>query len=379
MLRKGYTTGTCAAGAAAAAAHMALTGEDVDRVEVELPQGKVLNLPLSQHRLTGKMHAVAAITKDGGDDPDITTGLDIIAEVSLNDSGAVEICGGLGVGTVTLKGLKIPPGEAAINPVPREMITRNVTKVLPQGMGAKVTISAPGGEELAKRTFNPRLGIMGGISILGSTGIVNPMSEDALKESLRLELSILVNKGAKTIIFAFGNYGMQFLRDHNISDAQVVKISNFIGFMLDQAMELGVKRLIVSGHIGKLAKVSAGIFHTHSRVADSRMEIMTAYAALEGASQDVLQRIYEGKTTTVAVEEIEAAGLTGVYKRIAENAAKRCETYTYGEIEVGTILFGDESRLLYIEEKAQRFLTEMQNEIATDIETESKSEPQTQK
>jgi cobalt-precorrin-5B (C1)-methyltransferase len=171
---------------------------------------------------------------------------------------------------------------------------------------------------------------------------------------------------------------MQFLRDHNISDAQVVKISNFIGFMLDRAMEMGVKRLIVSGHIGKLAKVSAGIFHTHSRVADSRMEIMTAYAALEGASQDVLQRIYEGKTTTVAVEEIEAAGLTGVYKRIAENAAKRCETYTYGEIEVSTILFGDESRLLYIEEKAQRFLTEMQNEIANDTETEIKSEIETE-
>jgi cobalt-precorrin-5B (C1)-methyltransferase len=333
-----------------------------------LPQGKRLNLPLSQHQLISQTNAVAAITKDGGDDPDITTGLDIIAEVSLNDSGEIEIYGGQGVGTVTLKGLKIPPGEAAINPVPRDMIKRNVLRVLPQGMGAIVTISAPGGEELAKRTFNPRLGIMGGISILGSTGIVNPMSEDALKESLRLELSILVNKGAKTIIFAFGNYGMQFLRDHKINDTQVVKISNFIGFMLDQAMELGVKQLIVSGHIGKLAKVSAGIFHTHSRVADSRMEIMTAYAALEGASQDVLQRIYAGKTTSVAVEEIEAADLTGVYKRIAENAAKRCETYTYGEIEVGTILFGDESRLLYIEDKARRFLAEMQAEAAPNTE-----------
>lgn len=357
-LRKGYTTGTSAAGAAKAAALMALKGEIIKNITVTLPDGRKIERPLSLYELT-ETGAKAAVTKDGGDDPDITTGLDIISEVELNRSGKITLEGGEGVGRVTLKGLKIPVGEPAINPVPRAMIRQNVSDVLPEGYGAVITVSVPGGEEIAKRTFNPKLGIVGGISILGSTGIVNPMSEDALMESLRLELSVLTSKGYDEIIFAFGNYGLQYLRDAGIPNDKVVKTSNYIGFMLDEAVNLGVKRILLSGHIGKMVKVAGGIFNTHSRKADCRMEILSAYAALEGAPRDVVQEIYDGKTTTAAVEVIEREHLTGIYQRIVDNTVRRCESYTYNEIEFGAVLFGDESRLLCMDKKAKELIKEL--------------------
>lgn len=368
-LRRGYTTGTCAAAAAAAAAYMALHGCVLASVRVQLPgTGRAddpaeLELPLAEGtRLLADGGALAAVTKDGGDDPDITTGLNIWAEVRLNDSGEITVQGGRGIGRVTLPGLKVPVGEAAINPVPRAMIRRNVQAVLPPGRGAQITISAPGGEELARRTFNPRLGIEGGLSILGSTGIVNPMSEEALKESLRLELRVLAAKGWQTVLFAFGNYGLQFLREKNIDEQQVVKISNYLGFMLDEARQLGIRRIIIIGHIGKLVKVSAGIFNTHSRTADARMEIITAYAALAGAEPSLLPRLYQCKTTSAAASLLEAAdpALAGaVYRQIAENTAKRAALYTYGEIETGAILFGDANRLLYLEQHAAALLPQL--------------------
>ncbi len=360
-LRKGYTTGTCAAAAAAAAAYLLTTGERPALVEVELPQGRRINLPLARLELT-KEGALAAVTKDGGDDPDVTSGLDICAEVRLTDDGNISIAGGPGIGVVTLAGLKVPVGRPAINPTPRAMLEQNLRRVLPKGKGAAVTLSVPGGEETAKRTFNPRLGIMGGISILGSTGIVNPMSEDALKQSLKVELAVLHNRLPQDmpVIFAVGNYGLDFLHSRGIAAENVLKISNYLGFMLDAARELGVKNLLLVGHIGKLVKVSGGIFYTHSHTADARLEILTAYAALAGGGADVLRRVYAANTTSAACAEIDAAGLAEVYRLVAENAARRARTYTYDEIEVGALLFGDENRLLYAEETARRQLIQLE-------------------
>lgn len=363
-LRRGYTTGTCAAAAAAAAAYMALHRQLVQQVQVQLPDGLLLLLPLAEARLTAD-GAMAAVTKDGGDDPDITHGLNIQAEVRLSlGSGQVKIGGGQGIGRVTLPGLKVPVGEAAINPVPQAMIRQNVLAQLPAGWDAQVLISAPGGEELARRTFNPRLGIQGGLSILGSTGIVNPMSEAALQESLRLELSVLAARGHKMAIFAFGNYGLQFLRSQQIDETQVIKISNYLGFMLDEARQLGFQRLLLIGHLGKLVKVSAGIFNTHSRVADARLESLTAYAALAGAEQPLLSQIYQCTTTSAAVDLLEQAGgglAVAVYQRVAEQAASRAAVYTYGEIELAAILFGDDNRLLYKQPQADQFLKELKH------------------
>lgn len=357
QLRTGFTTGTCAAGAAKAAAFMARYRENIKEIDIILPDGKNVTLPLCRSELT-EQGAIAAIEKDGGDDPDITTGLHIEATVILNHSKEITLHGGEGVGRVTLNGLKVPVGEAAINPVPRGMIQTNVKSVLPKGYGADVTISVPGGKEIAKKTFNPRLGIEDGISILGSTGIVHPMSEEALKESLALELSVLVSKGYQEVIYAFGNYGLSFLREHNISDERVVKVSNYVGFMLDEAVNRGVERLLLTGHIGKMVKVSGGVFYTHNRIADCRMEILAAYAALEGAPKKLVEEIYHCTTTSAAVEIIEREDLEIIYRRIVKNAIKRAENYVFGEVEISAILFGDDNRLLYIDEKAKNWIGE---------------------
>lgn len=360
-LRCGYTTGTSAA-AAAKAAVMLLVGEKVgDSVDVSMPDGTVSRLPLAEMTHNSDVASVSVI-KDGGDDPDITTGLPIVAEVTLDNSGEIRIRGGKGVGKVTLKGLKIPVGEAAINPVPRRMIRENVASVLKEGQGAAVTISVPGGEEIAKKTFNPRLGIVGGISILGSTGIVHPMSEEALTESLRLELNVLKEKGYRSAVFAFGNYGLDFLRSRSIKDECIVKISNYLGFMLDQAVDMGFREILLVGHMGKLVKVAGGIFQTHSRRADARMEILTAFAGLEGADKETLTKIYECTTTSAAAEIIAEKDLGGIYRRITDAVIKRCTAYTYNEIRFGAMLFGDGNVLLGIDKEAEDMIKELKHD-----------------
>ncbi len=360
-LRTGYTTGTCAAGAAKAAALLLLGEDEKETIEVTLPDGGKASLTLKEcHK--EKNSATASIIKDGGDDPDITTGLPVVAKVTLTQDPQIRIKGGEGVGTITLKGLKLPVGEAAINPVPRRMIEENLREVLPKNSGAVVEISVPGGREIARKTFNPKLGIVDGISILGSTGIVHPMSEDALTESLRLELRVLREKGRHRAIFAFGNYGLNFLRSRGIDEEYVVKISNYLGFMLDQAVDLGFKEILLVGHLGKLVKVAGGIFQTHSRKADCRMEILTAYAGLEGASSAILREIYDCKTTSAAAEIIEKEKLQGIYKRITANATARCTAYTYDEITFGTMLFGDGNVLLSRDEAADALLKELKTD-----------------
>ncbi len=360
-LRTGYTTGSCAAGAAKAATMALMGGAEQEEVAVVLPGGGVISLPLaSLTREEGS--ATAAIVKDGGDDPDITTGLAVFARVTLNDSGEITLDAAEGIGRVTLKGLKVPPGEAAINPVPRQMILRNVRSVLPPEKGAEVLLSVPGGEEIARKTFNPKLGIVGGISILGSTGIVHPMSEEALKESIALELKVLLGRGIAIPVFAFGNYGLDFLRQNRVEESCIVKVSNYIGFMLEEAQGLGVKKIILAGHLGKMVKVAGGIFQTHSRYADCRLEILTAHAALLGAQKEDLARIFQAKTTTAAAEIIGELGLDEMYSRLGEAALSRCRGFTHGEIEFGIIIFDDENRPLFIDTTAAIFLKELMHD-----------------
>jgi cobalt-precorrin-5B (C1)-methyltransferase len=218
----------------------------------------------------------------------------------------------------------------------------------------EILLRVPGGDEVAKRTYNPKLGIVGGISILGTSGIVEPMSEEAWKESLALELKVMAAKGSRQAVFIFGNYGENFVTGQlGMGRDALIKVSNFVGYMLDKAVENGFESLLLAGHPGKLIKVAAGIFHTHSRVADARMEIMTAYAALEGASQEVLSSIYECKTTEAAMQIMNEKQLKGVYARIASNAARRCTEYTFEKIRVGTVLFDAEDTLLAMDDTAK--------------------------
>lgn len=352
-LRKGYTTGSCAAAASKAAVSMLISGELLDSIDINTPAGIILHLPVSDADFSNG-RVKCSVIKDGGDDPDMTTGLKIFAEAGFTPETGIWISAGEGIGTVTLPGLKVEAGKPAINPVPMKMILKEVQGVLGGDKGVDIILSAPGGREVAEKTFNPKLGIVDGISILGTTGIVTPMSEDAWKESLAAELGIAAARGLKHVVYAFGNYGEDFaVTSLNIDSEIIIKISNFLGFMLDKAVEYNFNELLLIGHLGKLVKVAAGIFHTHSRVADARMEIMAAYAALEGATLETVKKIYECRTTVAAAGIINESGLNGVYGRITSNASKRCSEYMYGKIKVGIVLSDENNNMLSMDGNAK--------------------------
>jgi cobalt-precorrin-5B (C1)-methyltransferase len=356
--KKGYTTGSCAAAASKASVMMLLSGDAVGEVCIDTPSGVKLTLPVTDVSITSGC-VRCSVVKDGGDDPDDTTGLKIFAEAKRNSNSGIEIRTGEGIGIATLPGLQVEVEKPAINPVPEKMILKEVGEVLPQNAGVEITLSVPGGAEAALKTYNPKLGIVGGISILGTSGIVNPMSEEAWKEALALELKVLAAKGKRFAVYIFGNYGESFVSENmGLDEENVIKISNFMGFMLDQAVECGLEKILIAGHLGKLVKVAAGIFHTHSRVADARMEIMAAYTALEGASALTVSQVYGCLTTEAAADIINQKGLYGVYERIVSNASKRCTEYVFNKIKIGCILFHQDNIVLAMDENARKILDE---------------------
>lgn len=356
--KKGYTTGSCAAAASKASVMMLLSGDPIGEVSIDTPAGVKLTLPVSDVSFTSGSVRCSVI-KDGGDDPDMTTGLKIFAEAKRKSYSGIEICTGEGIGIATLPGLKVGVGKPAINPVPRKMILKEVGEILAENVGVEVTLSVPGGAETALKTYNPKLGIVGGISILGTSGIVNPMSEEAWKEAVALELGVLAAKGKKIAVYIFGNYGESFVAEKiGLGEDNMIKISNFMGFMLDKAVKCGLEKILIVGHLGKLVKVAAGIFQTHSRVADARMEIMAAYTALEGAPATTISQVYACRTTEAAAKIINQNGLCGVYDRIVANVSKRCTEYVFNKIMIGCILFQQDNTVLAIDENARKILNE---------------------
>ncbi|MDR0805902.1 MAG: cobalt-precorrin-5B (C(1))-methyltransferase CbiD [Enterobacteriaceae bacterium] len=320
-LRKGYTTGSCATAAARVAALMILRQQVIDQVSIVTPSGITLFLNV-EHPLIEGQQASAAIRKDGGDDIDATHGMLIYARVVLNDSGVIQIDGGEGIGRVTRNGVGLALGSAAINKTPRQTIEQAVREVIGLNRGANVTIFAPEGEERAKKTYNDRLGIKGGISIIGTSGIVTPMSEESWKRSLSLELEMKRASGLNQIILVPGNHGERFVSEQlHINSDYVVTMSNFVGYMLQEAVRLGFRHVVLVGHSGKLVKIAAGIFHTHSHIADGRMETLIAHLALLGAPLTLLQAIEQSDTTEAAMELIAEQGWQKVYDQIA---AKIC-------------------------------------------------------
>lgn len=348
-LRYGYTTGSSATAATKAALMYLLDDgkHDIPEVTIKLPSGNPLTI--SVNSLEKKENSVlASVIKDGGDDPDVTHGLEIFSKVSLRNDSKINIFGGTGVGKVTKKGLPVAPGNSAINPVPLKMIRETVEEMLPEGLGADVEIFVPKGEETAKKTLNAKLGIIGGISILGTTGIVKPMSEESWKASLAIELKMaLENAGNGEAIFLFGNRGKQYLSD-NFDDntSQAIVISNFVGYMFDRACEFEAKKIYFIGELGKFVKVAGGIFHTHSRVSDAKMEILTANALLVGESTENMKKIMASNTTEEATKYIEK---TEVYNLLAEKAKQKCEEYCRRngwELEVETLIISAEKEVL---------------------------------
>ncbi|EMB4081195.1 cobalt-precorrin-5B (C(1))-methyltransferase [Klebsiella aerogenes] len=318
-LRKGYTTGSCAT----AAAKVAVRQHLIHQVSIVTPSGVTLCLNVESPHIEGQQ-AIAAIRKEGGDDVDATHGMLIFARVTLNDSGEITLAGGEGVGTVTRKGIGLPIGSAAINRTPRHTIESAVREAIGPTRGADVEIFAPEGEERAQKTYNSRLGILGGISIIGTTGIVTPMSEESWKRSLSLELEIKRAAGLERVVLVPGNHGERFVREQmGIDQDVVVTMSNFVGYMIEEAVRLGFRQIVLVGHPGKLIKIAAGIFHTHSHIADSRMETLVAHLALLGAPRELLAVVSERDTTEAAMKHIEIYGFQALYSHLAERICLR--------------------------------------------------------
>jgi len=349
-LRKGFTTGTCATAATAAAISMILNQDIEEKVTVSTANGVEVTMDIKAPSF-GELTASAAVEKDGGDDADATHGLLIYSTVTLlPDSNDIEIDGGEGVGRVTQKGLKCDVGMAAINPTPRAMIEKTARQLLGPNCGAKIIISVPGGEETAKLTYNSRLGIVGGISILGTTGIVNPMSEESWKASITIELTMLYNQGYRSVVLAPGNYGEDFATNVlGIPPHRIVNMSNFVGHVLKEVQRIGFTRVLMVGHMGKFVKVAGGIFSTHSKDSDARMEIIMANLALLGAPVELLEKVDQCITTDAAGTLIEEYHYEEVYQVLVDKMKFRSERLLRNrkpEVSIDVVTFGTEAGYL---------------------------------
>lgn len=351
-MKSGITTGTCAA-AATKAALLAWSGQLPTTVHVTSPQGQNIHAKIAtcQPLYNG---GKASVIKDGGDDPDVTNGTMIFAEVEINKTSEIVLKAGVGVGRVTKPGLSVAVGQPAINPGPRKMIMQAIQDVLPTGCGVIVTISIPDGEKLAQRTLNPTLGIVGGLSIIGTTGIVEPMSEEAFKNSLSPQISMVKALGYNQIVFAPGKMGQEIaINRYNLPREVVIQTSNFIGHMLESAVHYGMEQVLLFGHLGKIVKVAAGIFHTHNRMADARFETLAAYMAFLGAPQAAIQEVLNCNTTEAAMPIITKYKLHEVYQVIAQRASIRAERYIFGDLRVGTAMITLKGDILATDDTAQ--------------------------
>ena len=350
-LRFGYTTGSCAAGAARGAVELLLGEDEIEEAELMTPKGILLHLELLDIK-RDENAASCAVRKDAGDDPDTTNGILVYAKVEKfqirsDMEDRIVIDGGTGVGRVTKPGLSQKIGEAAINPVPRAMILQAVEEIADRYHyegGLKVTISVPEGEKIARKTFNPRLGIVGGISILGTSGIVEPMSEKALIDSIRVEMSQHAAMGEQYMLVTPGNYGADYLREHMaLPFEKNIKCSNYVGETIDMAVDMGVKGILFISHIGKFVKVAAGIMNTHSHSADARMEVLCANAIRAGGDLACARSILQCNTTDEALRVLDENHiLRETMKEITDRIQFYLDHRSYQQILLGAVIFSNE-------------------------------------
>ncbi len=366
-LTSGYTTGTCAQAATKAAMQMLFSGVETEQVQVELPGGGRHTLNVVEQKILymdkgGRIpvSASCAVKKNSGDDPDITDGVLVYSTVERSGHKGVKLKGGEGVGKVTKPGLDQPVGEAAINRVPRQMILKEVEEICEENEyagGICVTISIPGGRELAQKTFNPRLGVEGGLSILGTSGIVEPMSEQALLDTIRVDIRVKLAEGRDYLVIAPGNYGQEFLKhEYGISEDEIVKCSNYIGQTIDMAAELGCKGLVLAGHIGKLIKVSGGIMNTHSKWADCRMELLAAAVLRAGISGERAHTLLDCVTTDEALDRLPEEERQRVMSCIMERIEKYLGYRAPEEMEIGAIVYSNRYGILGKTEQADKLM-----------------------
>lgn len=326
----GVTTGTIATACSLAALDAILETPDIACVKVETPK-KTLDIIIDECKRISGAEAYAVAHKNPYNDPDVTVDLAIVSTVELLDRTDEEdnviITGGKGVGKITKPGLQIPVGDYAINPVPRSMIVKNLKDSIPDGKIAKVTISIPEGEEIAKKTMNPKLGIVGGISVLGTTGIARSMSSEAYKNSIVTQIDVAIASNIENLIFVPGNIGEKLaLKNLDVTKEQIIQTGNYVGFMFEEAEKRGITEFTFFGHMGKLIKVAGGIFNTKHAVADGRREIMVTHAALCGAKQEDLQRLFESKTTDDMMDILNELNISvEVSNSIAQAIKERCK------------------------------------------------------
>ena len=410
-LRLGYTTGSCAAAAAKAAVLMLFTGQEVCHVRLMTPKGIELVLEIEEIRMraeTGEPRSLSScedieesckngeivkngkgvkkppffsavscgVRKDSGDDPDITNGALICATVSLSDRQGIRIDGGEGVGRVTKPGLDQPVGSAAINSTPRRMIETAVREAMEAAgacgeYGLEVTISVPRGRELAAQTFNPKLGIRGGISILGTSGIVEPMSDRALLDTIRTEISVRHSEGMTILAAAPGNYGKNyFLEKYDFSIETAVTASNFIYDTVRMASDAGFAHMLFVGHIGKLVKVAGGIKNTHSQYGDHRMEILGQIAEETAGSRETVpemlkQELSDCVSTDEAIRILKKYGLDKpVLGEMTNRIQSVMEGWTKGKMQVEVIVFSNVFGELGKTAKAEAWISELRHERA---------------
>lgn len=321
-LRRGFTSGTCAQATALAAARSLVEQRRLSQVTVRLPSLS-LTLPVTE-LFRDQKRAAYSILKDSGDDDDITHGKEFCCEVSYSERPGVEVLGGRGVGVVTKKGLSLPIGSPAINPGPRDRIISELSILIHGKRGLRVIVSVPEGEELAKRTWNPRLGIEGGLSIIGSSGIIEPKSSDAYRRSIAVAIRVVRKAGNETIYLLSGYVGQRYASRVGLDEQQVVLFGDHVGYSLKKATDNRFARVVLCAHIGKFAKVAAGIFDTHSKYGDARLETISAHAALQGAEQDTIRRIMDCKTAEEAASILKDKGLQRVFDSINRSILERC-------------------------------------------------------
>ncbi|MDD3753575.1 MAG: cobalt-precorrin-5B (C(1))-methyltransferase CbiD [Methanobacterium sp.] len=321
----GITTGS-AATAAVLAAMLAIKGEQASAVDIKTPLG-ILNISVKSSCKLNDSSGRASVVKMPYHDPDVTINLEVQAEVRLKDEPGIVIKGGEGVGRVTKPGLQVPPGEAAINPVPREMIQSNLDKVLPTGKGADVLIEVPEGQKIAKKTMNPRLGIVDGISILGTTGIARSMNSKSFQKAKKCQLDVALAEGYHELVFVPGNIGEKMARQLlDVDDDQIIQMGNFVGYMLGEARKSDLSNLIILGHAGKLVKIAGGIFQTEHRLADGRREVIATHTGLVGGDNKLMNNIFNSNTTEDMIGFLDAENLTeAVFNSIAQSIMKRCQ------------------------------------------------------
>ncbi|PVX25445.1 MAG: cobalamin biosynthesis protein CbiD [Candidatus Bathyarchaeum sp.] len=339
VLRYGNTTGAYAT-AATKAALITLLDKPVDRVGIPSPLGIRFEILIKKCKKLDDNTAVAYTVKNAGEDVDVTDKMEISSTVKLTDNGKIRITGGKGIGTVTKSGLPVSIGEAAINPTPKKMIEEAIREVLPSGKGVEVIISAPEGEKVAEKTQNSKLGIIGGVSILGTTGVVRPLSITAYRRSLVPQLDVALAQNYERIFLVPGNIGEKLAKQiFKVNDDNIVQTGDFMGYMLQKAAQKGAKEIVIFGHPGKLVKLAAGIFNTHHKTGDARMEVIAAYAGASGADTKLIQKILQSNTTEETIEFLEQAKLLqATFDKIAEQVYLRSLEKTENKAKINVII-----------------------------------------